>query len=134
MSDDDLIRRVDALDAMNSVALTYGATWEPHSVKLRKDAISAIPAASATQHDFVQPTVRPLVWRTIQDKYDGGREHYGTGAFGHWYCVHRRKSGVWDIVHHVDGKPIHFEPCDTIEAAKAAAKCCGTSLITAICG
>ena len=42
---DDLIRRGDALDAMNSVALTYGATWEPHSVKLCKDAIAAIPAA-----------------------------------------------------------------------------------------
>lgn len=55
---DDLIRREDALDAMNSVALTYGATWEPHSVKLCKDAISAIPA--------VQVAAKPLDLSYVQ--------------------------------------------------------------------
>lgn len=44
-TDDDLIRRGDAIAALNSVALTYGATWEPHSVRLCKDAMRTIPAA-----------------------------------------------------------------------------------------
>lgn len=44
-TDDDLIRRGDAIAALDSVALTYGATWEPHSVRLCKDALRAIPAA-----------------------------------------------------------------------------------------
>lgn len=44
MSDDKLIRLSDAIAALNSVALTYGATWEPHSVRLCKDALRAIPA------------------------------------------------------------------------------------------
>ena len=115
MNDNDLIRRGDA----KKIARAFCVGGYEGEID---EAFDALPAASATQHDFVQPTVKPLVWRTIQDKYDGGREHYGTGAFGHWYCVHRRKSGVWDIVHHVDGKPIHLEPCDTLDAAKSAAQ------------
>ena len=113
MSDNDLIRRGDALRIMSDGDDIVGPDYPEWFIN-RYATINAIPA--------VQPTVKPLVWRTIQDKYDGGREHYGTGAFGHWYCVHRRKSGVWDIVHHVDGKPIHLEPCDPLDAAKAAAQ------------
>lgn len=48
MSDNDLIRRGDAISALSSVALTYGATWEPHSVKLCKDAVRALPAVQET--------------------------------------------------------------------------------------
>lgn len=46
MSDDKLIRLSDAIAALNSVALTYGATWEPHSVRLCKDALRALPAVT----------------------------------------------------------------------------------------
>ena len=58
MSNNDLIRRGDALNAMNSVALTYGATWEPHSVKLCKEALRALPA--------VQPTASPDVMALVE--------------------------------------------------------------------
>lgn len=109
MSDNDLIRRGDVRELLQQCDLMGNHPSDPLAVM-----INEIPSA--------RPTVKPLVWRTLQDKYDGGRGHYGTGAFGHWYCVHRRKSGVWDIVHHVDGKSIHLEPRDTIEAAKAAAQ------------
>ena len=104
MADNDLIRRGDALALCDQYPYVEGVEM----------AIRALPAA--------QVTVKPLKWVVRQDKYDGGREHYGTGAFGHWYCVRRLKNGVWDIVHHVDGKAVHLETCPTLEAAKAAAQ------------
>ena len=100
---DDLIRRGDAIAALNSVALSYGATWEPHSVKLCKDAISAIPST--------QVSVKPLEWvydemRGVWSAQDGFGRHY-TVSDSQWF--HGSLSEfIW-----VDGGD---------EAAKAAAQ------------
>lgn len=55
---DDLIRRGDALKALD---------WGDIYGRNAQDAINAIPAASATQHDFAQPTVSPELLATTND-------------------------------------------------------------------
>lgn len=82
--------------------------------------IERLQAELARRGQKVQ--VKPLEWKAHHDKYDGGRSHYGTGAFDHWYCASRCQDGVWLLMHHVGGRPLHFTPFPTLDAAKAAAQ------------
>lgn len=94
MNDNDLIRRGDALKALD---------WGDIYGRNAQDAINAIPA--------VQPTVKPLVWRD-----DGTNGHETDHAFG-FYEVYPSPEG--DMLSR-DGVDSGVFP--TLEAAKAAAQ------------
>lgn len=66
--------------------------------------------------------VKPLQWRGRYDKYDGGKEYYGHGVFGHWYAVERAKAKVWHCMHHVAGEVVHLGYFTSLDEAKAAAQ------------
>lgn len=66
--------------------------------------------------------VKALAWEAYNAKYDGGRSHYGKGIFGHWYCASRAQNREWLLMHHVDGKPCHFSPFPSLDAAQATAQ------------
>ena len=80
--------------------------------------MTTTPTAAAR----VSGTIKALEWKAHNDKYDGGRTHYGTGVFGHWYAISRARNREWMTVHHVGGKPHHLPPVASLEAAKSAAQ------------
>lgn len=94
-------------------------TFSPHELDVERKRFRAV--AALAHREAEAGAVKPLGWATNDDKYDGGRTHYGTGVFGHWYAVSRIKTGVWATVHHIGGRPEHLPLSTTLEDAKAAA-------------
>lgn len=91
----------------------------------RIDAMTArATAAEASLAAAMEGAVRvkPLEWVARYAKYDGGREHFGTGVFGHWYGIKREKNRVWSVSHHIGSKMIVVGFYPDLEASKAAAQ------------
>lgn len=115
--------------AARQLAKLRAGHWDEQQATGDGKALIALSVPSG-QQDHVdrlsakagQVRVKPLEWTARYAKYDGGKEHYGTGIFGHWYCVKREKGGVWSIMCHIGGHVCHLPPSKTLEAAKAAAQ------------
>lgn len=106
MSDNDLIRRGDALKTADEELRRYGFSAPEGRRYDMRDAIAALPAVTVG--------VRPLVWVEGVSTYPyamGGRVRYQLGHGDDGWTVHIG----------IAGKPI-AGPFETAEAAKAAAQ------------
>lgn len=105
-----------ALDAMSHTA-TY--------LRTQNEALTARATAAEAARDAAiagAVRVKPLEWVARYAKYDGGREHFGTGVFGHWYGIKREKNRAWSVSHHIGSKRIEVGFYPDLESAKAAAQ------------
>lgn len=110
MSDDDLIRRGDALAAITSTDIWY----EAH------EAIAALPLVSAP----VAVRVRELVWGGAagdpEPWEDFGWEQHAKSAVGTYRVLNRK--GLWRAVIHCVEDAYFIAETENLEAAKAAAQ------------
>ena len=100
MSDDDLIRRGDAMAAVTQTAIRWGVTGEPAILVSTKAAISALPA--------VVPVVKALVWHEGDEP-----DEWKSGPYDVWCELGKFQLYYWSIV--------MGEPHETADAAKASA-------------
>lgn len=114
----DLISREAALAELERHAkgttTIGGQTFRTIQLAEATAAIAALPAATVR--------VRKLEWVGRYSKHDGGKEHFGTGVFGHWYGVKRENNGEWRVAHHIGVQMVEVGYYPSLEAAKAAAK------------
>lgn len=103
--------------------------WAPFKPSISMAAeITRLTAALAQSRAETQAAlagrvkVKPLVWECLSSKFDGGREHFGTGVFGHWYGVKREKNRSWRVAHHIGNSVVEVGHFESLEAAKAAAQ------------
>lgn len=115
MSDDDLIRRGDAMAAVTQTAIRWGVTGEPAILVSTKAAISALPA--------VVPGVKALEW---EPSVIGKPWHSAKSPWGFYYAQWDDETQAWFAsleMGEVEA-PIILSPSDvpSLEAAKAAAQ------------
>lgn len=115
MSDDDLIRRGDAMAAVTQTAIRWSVTGEPAILVSTKAAISALPA--------VVPGVKALEW---EPSVIGKPWHSAKSPWGFYYAQWDDETQAWFAsleMGEVEA-PIILSPSDvpSLEAAKAAAQ------------